>query len=89
MYCYKLTHVENCIITYHHDKNHDLMVVLMCFVVIPDTLEGSTHEGIAGHDNAMSYVDDDCGKSFVIFLRYKNAYHIEETKTVLVREDCS
>ena len=45
--------------------------------------------GNTGHENAMSCVDDDCGKSFIIFVRYKNAYHIEETKTVLVKEDCS
>ena len=84
-----MTHVEFCMIIYHHDKNHNLMVVLTCFVEIPDSLEGSTYEGIVGDENAMSCVHDDCGKSFVIFLRYKNAYHIEETKTVLVKADCS
>ena len=76
-------------IIYHHNKNHDLIIVLICFVVIPDSLKGSTHEGIAGHKNAMSCVDDQCGKSFIIFLRYKNVYYIGETKTVLVKEDCS
>ena len=84
-----MTHVEFCMIIYHHDKNHNLIVVLIWFVVIPDSLEDSTHGDIVGHENAMSCVHDDCGKSFVIFLRYKNAYHIEETKTVLVKEDCS
>ena len=65
------------------------MVVLICFVVIPDSLEGSTHEGIAGHENAMSCVDDDSGRSSVISVRYNNAYHIGQTKSVLVKEDCS
>ena len=39
------------------------MVVLICFVVIPDSLEGSAYEGIVGDENALSYVHDDCGKS--------------------------
>ena len=60
MYWYKLTHIEICMIIYHCDKNYDLMVVLICFVVIPDSLEGSTHEGIASHENSISCVDDDC-----------------------------
>ena len=76
-------------VIYLHNTNHNLIVVLIWFVVIPDSLEGSAHGDIVGDDNTMSCVHDDCGKSFVIFLRYKNAYHIEETKTVLVKEDCS
>ena len=35
----------------------------------------------------MSCVNDH-SKLFVIFLSYKNAYHIQDTKTVLVKEDC-
>ena len=69
--------------------NHNLVVVLIWFVVIPDSLEGSAHGDIVGDDNTMSCVHDDCGKSCVIFLRYKNVYHIEETKIVLVTGDCS
>ena len=75
-------------IIYNHDNNHDLMVVLICFVVIPDSLFGSRHQGIASDENSMSCIHDDCVKLFVIFLSYKNAYHIQETKTVLVKEDC-
>ena len=30
-------------IIYNDDNNHDLMVVLVCFVVIPDSLDGSIH----------------------------------------------
>ena len=64
------------------------MLVLICFVVIPDSLDGSTHTGIGSDKNSMSCVHDDCGKLFVIFLSYTNAYHIQETRTVLVKEDC-
>ena len=88
MYLYKLTHVEICMIIYNHDNNHDLMVVLICFVVIADSLDGSRDKGTASDENCMSSVHDDHGKSFVIFLSYKNVYHIQETKTVLVTEDC-
>ena len=69
-------------IIYNHDTNHNLMVVMICFVVIPDSLDGSTHTGIGSDQNSMSCVHDDHGKLFVIFLSYKNAYHIQETKTM-------
>ena len=75
-------------IIYNHDNNHDLIVVLICFVVIPDSPDGNRHTGIASYQNSMSCVNDDCGKLFVIFLSYKNAYHTQETKTVLVKADC-
>ena len=52
------------------------------------SLDGSRRTGIASDQNSMSCVHDDGGKLFVIFLSYKNAYHIQETKTVLVKEDC-
>ena len=88
MYLYKMTHVEICMIIHNHDNNHDLMVVLICFVVTADSLDGSRDKGTSSDENSMSCVNDDRGKSFVIFLSYKNAYHIQETKTVLVKEDC-
>ena len=56
--------------------------------MIPDSLDGNRHTGIASNENSKSCVHDDCGKLFVIFLSYKNAYYIQETKTVLVKEDC-
>ena len=87
MYLYKLTHVEICMMIYNHDNNHDSMVVLICFVVIPDSLDGSKEKDTSSDENSMSCVHD-CGKLFVIFLSYKNAYHIQETKTMLVKEDC-
>ena len=89
MYLYKLTHIDICIIKHNHDNNHDLMVVLICFVVIADSLDSRNDKGTASDENSMPCVNDDHGKSFVIFLSYKNAYHREETKTVLVKEDCS
>ena len=76
-------------VIYLHNTNHNLIVVLIWFLVIPDSLEGSAHGDIVCDDNTTSCVHDDCGKSVVIFLRYKNAYHIEETKIVLVKGDCS
>ena len=76
-------------IIHHHDNNHDFMVVLICFVVIVDSVDSRRDEGTTSDEHSMSCVNDDCGKSFVIFLTHKNAYHIEETKTVLVKEDCS
>ena len=48
------------------------MAVLICFVVIADSLDGSKDKGTASVENCMSSVHDDCGKSFVIFLSYKN-----------------
>ena len=89
MYLYKLTHIEICMIIHNYDNNHDLMVVLICFVVIADSLDSRRDKGTASDENSISCVNDDCGKSFVIFLSYKNAYHIEKTKTVLVKEDYS
>ena len=75
-------------IIHNHDNNHDSMAVLICFVVIADSLDGSRDKGTASDANTMSCVNDDHGKSFVIFLSYKNAYHIQETKMMLVKEDC-
>ena len=89
MYLYKLTHIDICIIKHHYDNNHDLMVVLICFVNIADSLDSRKDNGTASDENSMPCVNDDHGKSFVIFLSYKNAYHREETKTVSVIEDCS
>ena len=86
MYLYKLTHLDICIIKYHHDNNHDLMVVLICFIVIADALDRRTDNSMGNDENSMPCVNDDCGKSFVIFLSYKNAYHREETKTVLEKK---
>ena len=83
-----MTHVDICIIIHNHENNHDLMVVLICFVVIPDSLDGSRHKDTASDEKSMLCVHDDCGKLFVIFLSYRNPYHIQETKTVLVKEDC-
>ena len=40
------------------------MVVLICFVVIPNSLDGSMHTGIASDQNSISCVHDDCGKLF-------------------------
>ena len=89
MNLYKLAHIEICMIIQNHDNNHDLMVVLICFIVIADSLDTRNNNGTASDENGMPCVNDDCGKSFVIFLNYKNAYHREETKKVLVTEDCS
>ena len=86
---YKLTHIEICIIIHNLDNNHDFMVVLLCFVVIADSVDSRKDNGTASDEHSMLHVNDDHGKSFVIFLNYKNAYHIQETKTVLVKEDCS
>ena len=83
MYLYKLTHIEICMTIHNHDNNHDLMVVLICLA-----LDSRRDNGAASDENSNSCVNDDCGKSFVIFLSYKNAYYIQETKTVLVKEDC-
>ena len=65
------------------------MVALICFVVIADSVDSRKDNGTTSDENSMLCVNDDHGKSFVIFLNYKNAYHREETKTVLVKEDCS
>ena len=85
----KLTHIEICIIIQNHDNNHDLMVVLICFIVIAHSLDSRKDNGTANDEHSMLCVNDDHGKSFAIFLNYENAYHREETKTVLVKEDCS
>ena len=66
MYLYKLTHIDICSIKHHHDNNHDLMVVLICFVVIADSLDGSRDKGTASDEKCMSSVHDDHCKSFVI-----------------------
>ena len=48
------------------------MVVLICFVVIDDSLYGSKDKDTEGDENCMSSIHDDPGKSFVILLSYKN-----------------
>ena len=80
MYLYNLTHLDICIIKYHHGNNHDLMVVFICFVVIADSLDSRKDNCTGSDENSMPCVNDDCGKSFVIYLNYKNTYHREETK---------
>ena len=48
------------------------MVLLICFVVIDDSLYDSRDKDTEGDENCMSSVHDDPGKSFVILWSYKN-----------------
>ena len=64
------------------------MVALICFAVISDSVDSRKDNHTGSDENSMPCVNDDCGKSCVIFLSYKKAY-IKETKIVLVKEDCS
>ena len=48
------------------------MLVLICFVVIDDSLYSSKDKDTEGDENCMSYLHDDPCKSFVILLSYKN-----------------
>ena len=48
------------------------MVVLICFVVIDDSLYSSKDKDVESDENCMSSVHDDPGKSCVILLSYKN-----------------
>ena len=59
-------------VMYNHENNNDQMVLLICFVVIDDSLYNSRNKDTEGDENHMSCVHDDPGKSFVILLSYKN-----------------
>ena len=75
-------------IIYHHEHNHDKMVVLISFVVTDDSQydDGHTNTGV-DKDGTLS-VHDGYGKPFVIVLSYKNCISYTRDHNSVGKKDC-
>ena len=64
------------------------MVVLICFVVIDDSLYSKRDKDTEVDENCVSSIHDDPGKSFVILLSYKNCISYTRDQSSVGEKDC-
>ena len=64
------------------------MVLLICFVVIDDSLYDSRDKDTEGDENHMLSVHNDPGKSFVILLSYKKCTLYTRDQSSVGEKDC-
>ena len=75
-------------IIYHHENNHDYIVVLVWFVVINDSLSTRKNMDIAVDESCWSSIHDDPSKSFVIVPSYKNCRSYTRDHNSVGKKDC-
>ena len=64
------------------------MVLLMCFVVIDDSLHNTRDKDTEGEGDHMLSVHDGPGKSFVILLSYKKCTQYTRDQNNVGEKDC-
>ena len=71
----------------HHEDNHYDIVHVIWFPVIDDTECNYSYINVEHGRGDMKLISGGSGKSFVILLNYKIAYHIEHIAKVWAKND--